>query len=256
MSESQRAILGFSIIICAFVAFFAWLADFGYPPLVWAARILAPVAFVWIIVALILDLREKDGAPDFIRQQGLSPFERDGFCFAIVPKAVDNRLVMYVLFQNCHEQQSSARLVGKPALGFWLQDVPLTPFTIELACPPSGFGIAQVPVAVPPEYQGKEIKYEIGVDVRYPYGRGRRLLHKTGIHVGKPVFTTRFRAIFSIVGVFGGFHMLNPASFTFIAPQGVDEQFAHDPTPHVEYIWKLGDKTPSNPSQFTPLGSP
>jgi hypothetical protein len=89
MSESRRAILGFSIVICAFVAFFAWLADFGYPPLVWAARILSPVAFVWIIVALILDLREKDGAPDFIRQQGLSPFERDGFCFAIVPKTVD-----------------------------------------------------------------------------------------------------------------------------------------------------------------------
>lgn len=235
MSESQRAILGFSIIVCAFIAFFAWVSDFVYPALTWSGRILAPAAAIWVIVALIRDRLTKDVVPDFIRAQGLNPFERDGFFFAIVPRTLTGTLTMQVLFQNAHERPSSAQLVCKPGLGFWLQDLPLAPFTLDLTCPPGGFGIAEVPMAVPTKYQGKEITYELGAHIRYPKGRGKRLLHKTGIHVGKPVFTTRSRALLSVLGVFGGFHMGRPATFRFIAPQAVATHLAQAPTPRVEY---------------------
>jgi hypothetical protein len=176
MSESQRAILCFSIIVCAFVAFFAWASDFVYPALTWSGRILAPAAAIWIIVALFRDRLTKDVVPDFIRAQGLNPFERDGIFFAIVPRTLTGTLTMQVLFQNAHERPSSAQLVCKPGLGFWLQDLPLAPFTLDLACPPGGFGIAEVPMAVPTEYRGKEITYELGAHKGLHPGRGRPLV--------------------------------------------------------------------------------
>ncbi|MDD5706863.1 MAG: hypothetical protein PHR35_13145 [Kiritimatiellae bacterium] len=253
MSESQRAILGFTIIICAFVAFFAWASDFVYPALTWSGRILAPVIAIWIIVSLVRDKLRKDEVPDFIRAQGINPFERDGFFFAIVPRTNNGTLTMQVLFQNGHERSSSVQLVCKPALGFWLQDLPLAQFTLDLACSPGGFGIAEVPMAVPKEYQGKEITYELGARVRYPMGRGKRLLHNTGIHVGKPVFTTRSRAFLSVVGVFGGFHMGRPASFRFVAPQAVATHLAQATPPRVEHKWKLGDETPNQASHGTAM---
>jgi hypothetical protein len=244
MTESQKALLGFLIVICGFVAFFAWAADFVYPPLTWAGRTVAPVVAVGAGAVLIMARHKRDEVPDFIRQQGIQPFERDGLCFAILPGVADERLNIRVLFQNSYERRCSAQIVCKPALGFWLQKVPISGFTIDVVCPPAGYGTADLFVAVPEEYQGKQIEYEIGSDIAYPDGRGRRLRHKTGIHVGKPIFTNRFRAFLSVVGSFGGFHTLQPASFTLTLPQGAATKLKESPGPQINYVWKLGDEIP------------
>ena len=60
------------------------------------------------ILSVLIDAKDK--VPDLLRQTCGTYFERDGFCFAIVPAASEGQGRLDVYFQNRYASLAAARL--------------------------------------------------------------------------------------------------------------------------------------------------
>ena len=104
MNESIKAVCVVMIMAAAITAAIAW--GFDKPnTTTWLFRTI-PLAIGIVAVAVLLRLEwRRDLAPDLLFQQVGKYFERNGFCFQLLPSAVDGKCVFLMLFQNRHERE-------------------------------------------------------------------------------------------------------------------------------------------------------
>src|SRR5262249_3984613 len=159
---------------------FAWMID----GTTWLSRAGFPAMTAAALGLLFWSLTRKDKFPDLLRKACGGYFERDGFCFAIIPVASNCQSRVDVYFQSRFERNSRAQVVIRPSRQFFLNRRPIESLTVEIECAGGAYGVARVPWAVPARFQGKKQSFDVGAHVEYPSGRGAMVRYRDGIHVG------------------------------------------------------------------------
>ncbi|MBN2475470.1 MAG: hypothetical protein JXB62_12740 [Pirellulales bacterium] len=185
MQESIRSTLALVIIVsivATAVSWFAMGADIDGQT--WAWRVGSPACGILaLLVFLKIHLRE-DAVPDFLARRCKNFFERDGFCFTVVPAVRAECCFLDVFFQNRYANRSEATVMVAPSRGFILA-AKLRRVVVEIHCAPAAFGVARCRWPIPSKYQGKKQSLDVAATVRYPEGRGRLLRSRCGIYVGR-----------------------------------------------------------------------
>ena len=185
-----------------------------------------------------------DEVPDYLGPRIGRYFNRDGFCFGILPTVADGICVFGVYFQNQHENRCVGRVALRPARGFFLGRAKMDSIIVEIDCEPAAFGVARIAVPLPTTLQGHRQSIEVGASVEYPKGKGRRLRFGDGITLrANSNFGNAFAVGLTVAGVLTGqIVYTSPATMTIDLPNGVLEDVTDcvRPTP-VDTLWKLGD---------------
>ena len=240
MSESLKATLGGVIFLTAIAALGVWIAK-GVPntPIIWTLRFLLPLIVIGCAALLIREARRKDLAPNFIRRFFGRPFERDGACFSIFPSARDGVFYLNIAFQNQYEKPCNLRVVAQPPVkSFTMGKRPFQGLSIDIPCPGASFGLVRVPVAIPANFQGRNLVFEVAAATQFPQGAGRLLRFKNGLRVGKANSSGLGTAALTIgllaVGVIS---VSNPATMTIPLPGGVAESIPSHLQPDIHILW-------------------
>jgi hypothetical protein len=240
MTDSIKAACLFLLISCAGLLAVVW-ADDQPGQTTWALRIGGSVVAGLAIIALFIPNR-SDIAPDYLfRVAGNEFFDRDGFCFAFSAKAIDNLCHFEAYFQNRYDRPCTGRIALRPLEHLFANDE-FEAITYEIECAPGAFGVARIPVPVPPSAQGKARTFQIGAAVVYPSGRGKALRFRSGMFLRtNEKFHDGFATALMVGGALTG--MLawqSPATVTITMPEGIAADTSHK-KPEVLTFWKLGD---------------
>jgi hypothetical protein len=242
MGESTKAVSAFVMIIASIATAVAWIAD-RPDATTWAFRIGSPLLAL-ASLGFILKLHARaDLAHDYLRERTGSYFNRDGFCFALIPDVIDRTAYICAYFQNQYDQPSIGRIALRPARGFFMGRANIDAITYEVECAPAAFGFARIAVPIPQKLQGKRQSFEVGASVEYPNGKGRRLRFHDGIFLRTNTnFGNGFRTAVTIAGAAGGAIVLSkPATATMDLPLGVGEELSAPHPPEIVTLWQLGD---------------
>jgi hypothetical protein len=209
--------------------------------LTWWFRIGCPIFGIVCLVPLVWAQTRKDKIPNFLSKIALRYFERDGFCFAIVPKTAGGNCWMQIYFQNRYDQPCSAQILLRTSSGLFSGKPDLSDLTLGLSCDPAAFGCSTIPWSVPENLQGKAVSLSLYASVKYPNGRGKLLRYKDGMRVGS-VGTDVWREGLQIAGALGGAIVVSrPARIKFTLPSGVSASRQETVSAETKTIWKLGD---------------
>lgn len=185
MRESIKSTLAFVIIVSMVATAVSWfMTGAVIDGRTWAWRICSPGSGVLAFLVFLKIHFRKDEVPDFLTRQCGNFFERDGFCFAIVPVVDAGRCFLNIYFQNRYANRSAATVMVAPSRGF-IFAAKLQRVVLEIDCAPAAFGVARCRWPVPAKYQGKKQSLDVAAKVRYPDGRGRLLRGRDGIYVGR-----------------------------------------------------------------------
>lgn len=244
MNESIKATLGLIVAVCAIAEILAWLpmgVTNEVSSVTWWFRIGSPILGVICLAPLIWAQTRKDKAPNFLARITPRYFERDGFCFAIVPKVANGNCTLQIYFQNRYDQPCSAQILIRASSGLFSGRPDLSDITLGLTCNPAEFGCSTIPWAIPENLQGKAVSLSLYAGVKYPNGRGKLLRYKDGIRVGA-VGTNVWREGLQIAGAIGGALVISrPARIKFTLPAGVSTFKQEAISAETKTIWKLGD---------------
>ncbi len=210
-------------------------------PATWWLRIACPVLAIICLLPLIWAQTRKDKAPDFLVRVTPRYFERDGFCFAVVPQVSNGDCRMHVYFQNRYDRPCLAQILIRASSGLFSGKPNLSDITLGLSCGPAEFGQSAIPWAIPKNLQGKVVSLSLYAGVKYPSGRGSLLRYKDGLRVGS-VGTDVWREGLQIAGAIGGALVISrPARIKFKLPAGVSASPQETIAAETKIIWKLGD---------------
>ncbi len=216
--------------------------------LTWWLRIGCPILGIICLAPLIWAQTRKDKVPDFLSRVTPRYFERDGFCFAIVPQVVNANCSMNIYFQNRYDQPCAAQLLIRASSGLFSGKPDLSDIALGLTCGPAEFGCSTIPWAIPENLQGKKASLSLYAGVKYPSGRGNLLRFKDGIRVGD-IGTNFWREGLQIAGAIGGALVISrPARIKFTLPSGVSALKQDTVSAETKTIWKLGN--PISQAQF------
>jgi hypothetical protein len=183
MNESIKATLGVVVAACFLAAIMAWMPSMtneAVSPLKWSLRIGGPLLGIACVAPLIWAQTRKDKVPDFLARITPRYFERDGFCFAIVPRVLNGNCTMEIYFQNRYDQPCSANMLIRASSGLFSGKPDLSDLTLGVSCSPAEFGCSAIPWAIPANLQGKAVSLSLYAGVKYPNGRGKLLRYKDG----------------------------------------------------------------------------
>ena len=218
-----------------------WL--FGAPPRgeewQYTLRWIGVAMLVVPIPILVWAQFRKDRIPDLLSRTLPRFFERDGFCFAVVPEAVDGSCRLAIYFQNRYERPCQAVIVLKGSQFLFRRQADVGSVNLGIACPAAAFGKSSIQWIIPAEAQGRQISLDVVASVKYPDGRGKLLRYKDGLRVGA-AGTDVWREGLQIMGAMGGaivFH--KPARISFTLPTGVATNSDVPPDCRTEILWKL-----------------
>jgi len=175
MAQSIKAVCGLVILISIVAGAVGWLAD-RPDATIWKLRIGSVVAIAASVAIIALLSLRRDEVPDFLYLVNRKYFNRNGFCFALAAEKRDRLCLLCVYYQNQHENPCQAIVAFRPTSAESAGE----PITVAIDCPPAGFGVVRVPVAVPYLEQGSKRNFQVGATVNYPEGKGRRLLKRDG----------------------------------------------------------------------------
>ena len=105
MGESAKPVLALFMGIAMIGTVLAWMTDGATSKL----KASFPALAVGSLGILLWSLTRKHKFPDFLRKTCGGYFERDGFCFAILPAATKGEGRLDVYFQNRFENPCRAR---------------------------------------------------------------------------------------------------------------------------------------------------
>lgn len=195
------------------------------------------------LAPLIWAQTRKDKVPDFLYRVTPRYFERDGFCFAVVPQVVNGDCSMHIFFQNRYDRPCSAQLLIRASSGLFSGRPELSDISLGLSCGPAEFGRSTIPWAVPQNLQGKKVSLSLYAGVKYPDGRGTLLRYRDGLRVGS-VGMDAWREGLQIAGALGGALVISrPARIKLTLPSGVSSSMQDAISVDTKVIWKLGDPT-------------
>lgn len=197
-----------------------------------------------LAVGLFLKIHFRaDDVPDYLGPRVGVYFNRDGFCFGIVPTVADGVCIFEVYFQNQYEKRSVGRCALRPARGFFLGRAKMESIIVEVNCEPAAFGVARVAVPLPAMLKGRRQSFEVGASVEYPDGKGRRLRFGDGITLrANSNFGNAFGVGLTVAGALTGQIVYSsPATVTIDLPSGVAEDVTDGARPStVDTLWTLG----------------
>jgi hypothetical protein len=243
MNESIKAVLGLVVAACALVGIVAWLpgATNQVSMVTWWLRIGCPILGVICLAPLIWAQARKDKAPDFLARITPRYFERDGFCFALIPQVADGNCTLHIYFQNRYDRPCSAQILIRASSGLFSGRPDLSDIALGLPCGPAEFGRSSIPWAIPQNLQGKAVSLSIYAGAKYPNGRGTLLRYRDGLRVGA-VGTDVWREGLQIAGALGGALVISrPARIKLTLPSGVSTSKQDTIAADTKTIWKLGD---------------
>lgn len=247
-------------VLCVVVLLFgapatavAWVDDdLDWPrPILYFFRYASPVLCVLAIGIFLKIHFRADEVPDYLGPCVGTYFNRDGFCFGMLPVVVDGVCVFEVYFQNQHENRCVGRVALRPAKGFFLGRVKMDWIVVEIHCEPAAFGVARVAVAIPATLQGRRQAFEVGASAEYPEGKGRRLRFGDGVTLRTNInFGNAFATGLMVAGALTGqIVYTSPATATIDLPEGVAEDVGQGARlVTLDTLWKLG-----NPPLATPI---
>lgn len=242
MPESLKAVVSLAFGIFLMATIFVWCD----PEPMWLARVGFPVGAAVTLLALVWSKKRADLAPDFLLGAAGSYYERDGFCFAIVPTVEKGRLFLNVFFQNRYERGSRAQVVIRPSKGFFMSRGPMAQLTMAVECPGGGYGVTRIPFAVPRKFQGMTQSFDVAGQTSYPKGRGVMLRFHDGIGVGRASFDA-WREIATVAAAFAGIIIVSrPAKCKVPLPDGVADWISDETPIRTEILWRLGDPVPGS----------
>jgi hypothetical protein len=243
MNESIKAVLGLIIAACALAGIMAWVPGATNEASVvrWWFRIGCPVLAVICLVPLVWAQTRKDKVPDFLARITPRYFERDGFCFAVVPQAAGGDCTLHIYFQNRYDRPCSAQILIRGSSGLFSGGPDLSDVTLGLSCGPAEFGRSTIPWAIPRSLQGETVSLSLYAGVKYPNGRGTLMRYRDGLRVGG-VGTDVWREGLQIAGALGGALVISrPARIKLTIPSGVSAAKQETLVADTKTIWKLGD---------------
>jgi hypothetical protein len=249
MLESIKAILVVVIMAAVITASVAWIDDQPNST-TWLLRTI-PIAITIIAIGVFLWLRwRRDLAPDLLAQQVGGYLDRNGFCFHLLPSAVNGKCVFLLLFQNRYEKACTARIALRPVT---FGGAHSTLVYLAVHCPGAAFGVAKTEVGVPAKLQGKKVSFDVGADVEYPEGKGRMLRFKDATVLRRNTsFVDTFTRTISLLALLGG-HILfhRPVRIKYTLPGNVAEELPSAVPEPSEILWEPGDPLPE-PSHARP----
>lgn len=221
----------------------AWSGD--APDLAtWIWRVAAPIATFFALTIFLMIHFRPDAAKDFLGEKvGSRFFNRDGFCFALAVTERDGYAHLVVDFQNQFERACVGRVALRPARGFWMTRAQMDWIMLEIACPPAGFGVAMLPIAIPLELQGSRQSFDVGASAIYPEGKGKQLRFRDGIVIRSSAqFQNPMGDGLFIAGMATGQLVLSePAKVTLDLPSGVETELPKALPLDLKVLWRLGD---------------
>jgi hypothetical protein len=240
-------------VLCVVVLLFgaplaalAWFDDrLDFPqPVIHFMKYACPVLCI-LAVGIFLKIHFRaDEIPDYLGPRVGTYFNRDGFCFGILPIVVDGVCVFEVYFQNQYEKRCVGRVALRPARGFFLGRAKMDSIIVEVDCEPAAFGVARVPVPLSATLQGRRQSFEAGASVEFPEGKGRQLRFGNGVALrANSKFGNAFATGMTVAGALTGrIVYASPATVPITLPKGVAEDVsACEETTRIETLWKLGD---------------
>jgi hypothetical protein len=242
MGESTKSLLALLLIVACIATALAWHSD-RPDETVWMFRVGSPIVALlslWAILALHV---RRDAVVDYLSLCASPYFNRDGFCFAILPTSSDGVAYFDAYYQNQRDQPCVGRIALRPARRFLLGRAAIDAITFQVSCEPAAFGIARMAVPVPADLQGKRISFEVGASVDYRFGKGRRVRFGDGIFLRtNSNFDNGFHTAIVLAGAATGQIVLaRPAKVTMEMPPQVAEVFETAIEPEWRSLWKLGD---------------
>jgi len=244
MNQSIKSVLALVILICLGASVFGWTARGieNVPDSRFWMRASGIVLLPAIALLVWADFR-RDRVPDLLRKHVKRYFDRDGFCFAILPSIKDGRFAWQVFFQNRYERPCKALVAFRPAtrfIGFGRAD--LGDVRIEIDCDGGGFGSAMVPYGIPLTYQGKKQQFELVAISRFPGGKGKMLRFRDGMKVGKHHKSIADMAVTALSVVALHPHFTHPATFRVRLPDKVSSEAIGEIDQQI--LWRPGDQVP------------
>ena len=246
MNQSLKAVLQLAAIVCGIVSFGVWAVPRHPDSIVWASRMLFPLATVLIGYVLFRVARKPDLAPDVLRQQFGTCFERDGLCFApVVGTWADDGICWFsIFFQNRYAGACSCDLILQPGgKSFSLRRHGVPTVAVQIDCPGGAVGVTRVPYPVPAQYQGKQVRYEVAARTTYPAGAGRMLRFREGLRVGTHRHALGQAAKTLGLLAVGVISYSRPASIMIALPTGVAEAVPPEATIQTELLWTFDAPT-------------
>jgi hypothetical protein len=214
---------------------------------VWSLRIVFVLVCLGALIGFLaihfkLILFRPDLAPDFLREFFGAYFDRGGFCFSFAMSAEARSCILWIFYQNRHENPCYARVAIRPAAGF-LGGRKLDPLVFDIHANCAAFGVARAVIPMPRTYQGRTQSFEIGASVDYPSGKGPTLRFGDGIPVRTNADFTSVRRTMTTAALLAGgiFIHYRPASVTLKVPIGISDDLPTDSEIAVETLWTIGD---------------
>lgn len=231
-----------ALLVGSIAAGLCWVQD--QPGTIdWICRIGGPILAV-LAIAIFLKIEWiPDGVPDYLRRVQRKYYIRDGFCFVIVPTAVDGVAYFDLFFQSQFSGPSIGMVALRPAKGFFLTRNKIELITYRVECPPGGFGFVRLPIPIPARFQGKRQSFEIGASVHYPDGKGEQLrFDQNGVHIGANTdfFDSLATAITFLALTAGNLSLASPTLVKIKLPVEVADQ-ASGIEPVSNVLWQLGE---------------
>jgi hypothetical protein len=239
MTERRKILVALVIIFFPIGALFAWVGNVDgiSRAWVWLMRTVFPLGTALALLYLLRAFFRRDKAPDLLRALHARYFERNGFCFAVLPGEREGRFFLDLYFQNRFARRCLALVVIKPSEKFLLTREPIPPISVKIECEGGAFGVCRVPWSVPESLQGKLQSLDVAARAKYPDRRGKLLRFRDGITVGPPVTVSRWRYVGLITGL-----LRSPARAEIRLPVGTALSDADPLDTQVETLWRPGDE--------------
>lgn len=168
------------------------IASVLYGAISWLSPVGADAAFAWsvrfgtLIVGglslstLLYFAAKPDPVPDFIWRLRETPFGRGGvvFVFRLVEK--EGACWLAIHYQNRFAMRAVAKVVVQPSQNFNMTRNEISAVFADIACGPAAYGIVEVPLGIPRQYQGKKQLFDVGASIDYPDGQGALLRRSVG----------------------------------------------------------------------------
>lgn len=247
MGQSLKAVVQLLLIVFGIAALMFWLMPQRADALVWMLRVTLSVGTVGIAYLLFRVARRQDLAPDILRQQFGTYFERDGLCFVPVftlSRDEGDACSFTIFFQNRYSGPCTCDLIVRPmakSFRFKRPDVPMV--AVQIECPGGAVGVTRIPYPIPREFQGQTIQYEVSAQTHYPSGAGILLRFREGIRVGGHQHALGQAAKTLGLAAFGVIYASRPATTKMTLPSDVPEASPPGATVITGLLWEWDEPT-------------
>ncbi|MCA9072897.1 MAG: hypothetical protein KDA84_28435 [Planctomycetaceae bacterium] len=245
MGETAKTFCVLFIMIGLAVSALAWVDDFP-DDLKWGFGIGGGI-LIGLAMGLFLYLHfRRDLEHDYLHEYCNNFLNHHGFCFVVGCTAYDGIAFLEIYFQSQRDVPCVGGVSLRLETGTFSKSSSSRNIRCEMECPPAGFGVARIPIALAEKWQGKREKVQVGASVRYPEGKGHVVRFRDGVFVRANMDFRNSSAQNSMLGNIIAdlyFALLGMPSVTTTIdfPTGVATEIPEHLSSQIEIFWQQGD---------------